>query len=66
MKAAALAADPGEIVGSYRDAQRILFTDLPAIPLWYSTRQAGAGQGLEGLALDWDGVPEYWAMTTSR
>jgi oligopeptide transport system substrate-binding protein len=66
MKAASLAADPDDIVDSYRDAQRILFTDLPAIPLWYSTRQAGAGQGLAGLALDWDGVPEYWAMTTNR
>lgn len=66
MKAAALAADPEDIVGSYRDAQRILFTDLPAIPLWYSTRQAGAGQGVAGLALDWDGVPQYWAMTTGR
>jgi oligopeptide transport system substrate-binding protein len=66
MKAAALAADADDVVDSFEDAQRILFTELPAIPLWYSTRQIGAGEYIGGLALDWDGVPSYWAMTTRR
>lgn len=63
MKAAALAGSPADVLTSYDDAQRILFTDLPAIPLWYSTRQAGAGDKVANLTLDWDGVPAYWAIT---
>ena len=66
MKTAALASDTDEILDSYRDAQRILFTDLPAIPLWYSTRHAGAGDRISSLSFGWDGVPRYWEITKSR
>jgi oligopeptide transport system substrate-binding protein len=63
MKAAALAGSPAEVLDSLKDAQRFLFTDLPAIPLWYSTREAGAGDKVADFSLGWDGVPAYWAIT---
>jgi oligopeptide transport system substrate-binding protein len=63
MKSAALAGSPDEVVESFTDAQRILFFDLPAVPLWYSTRQAGAGDKVSKPTLDWDGVPRYFEFT---
>jgi oligopeptide transport system substrate-binding protein len=63
MKAAALASSPDDVIDSFTDAQRILLTDLPAIPLWYTTRQAGAGDRVADFALDWDGVPRYFEIT---
>jgi oligopeptide transport system substrate-binding protein len=51
---------------AYSAAQTILLTDLPSIPLWNSTVQAGYGAGLEDVALDWHGVPLYDAISRSE
>ena len=48
---------------SFEDAQRILLTDLPAIPLWYSALRAGYGEKVDDVVLDWDGVPQYSLIT---
>jgi oligopeptide transport system substrate-binding protein len=52
-----------EANGFYQDAQAILFQDLPAIPLWYSTVQAGYGENVENVAIDWHSVPLYYQVT---
>jgi len=52
-----------EANGFYQDAQAILFQDLPAIPLWYSTVQAGYSENVENVAIDWHSVPLYYQVT---
>jgi len=49
----------------FQDAQAILFQDLPAIPLWYSTVQAGYGENVQNVAIDWHSVPLYYQVTKS-
>jgi oligopeptide transport system substrate-binding protein len=47
----------------FQEAQQVLFTDLPAIPLWYSTVQAGFSENVENVAIDWHSVPLYYEIT---
>jgi len=49
----------------FQDAQAVLFKDLPAIPLWYSTVQAGFGENVQNVAIDWHSVPLYYQVTKS-
>jgi oligopeptide transport system substrate-binding protein len=49
----------------YQGAQRVLLADLPAIPLWYSTVQAGYADTVGEVTLDWQGVPQYFSITRS-
>ena len=59
------AATPDEANKFFQDAQAILFQDLPAIPLWYSTVQAGYGENVQNVAIDWHSVPLYYQVTKS-
>lgn len=50
---------------AYSAAQAILLTDLPSLPLWNGTVQAGFGTNIDDVSLDWHGVPRYEAITRS-
>jgi oligopeptide transport system substrate-binding protein len=47
----------------FQEAQSILFKDLPAIPLWYSSTQGGYSTLVDNVAIDWHGVPIYYQIT---
>ena len=61
----AVAKTKGDAQAAYTAAQSVLLTDLPGIPLWNSTMQAGYADGIEDVAIDWHGVPLYDAIRRS-
>ncbi|MGA8329344.1 MAG: ABC transporter substrate-binding protein [Mycobacterium sp.] len=40
-------------------AQRILLTDMPVVPLWYTVAVAGRSQAVSQVRLTWNGLPDY-------
>lgn len=61
----ASAKTQGDAQKAYSAAQSVLLTDLPGLPLWNSTTQAGYAEGLDDVAIDWHGVPLYDAIRRS-
>jgi len=57
------ADNPDEANKYYQQAQEVLFKDLPAIPLWYSTAQGGYSEAVAHVAIDWHGIPIYYQIT---
>lgn len=49
-------------VESFQAAEAILFKDLPALPLWYSTATGGYSTKVSNVTFDWHGVPIYYAV----
>lgn len=49
----------------YRQAQQILFKDLPAVPLWYANNKGVAAKNVKGFTLTWQGIEDYRNMTKS-
>lgn len=47
----------------YRQAQEILFKDLPSVPLWYANGKGVAARNVKGFALTWQGIEDYRNMT---
>jgi oligopeptide transport system substrate-binding protein len=60
------AVERSDIQAAYSDAQTILLADLPSLPLWNRTVQAGYGLGIGDVVLDWHGVPRYDLITRSE
>lgn len=50
----------------FQAAQEILFKDLPAIPLWYSTVNGAWSESVENVQFDWHSVPLYYEVTKSE
>ena len=50
----------------FQQAQSILFEDLPAIPLWYSTVQAGFSERVDNVQIDWHSVPLFYQVTVKE
>jgi oligopeptide transport system substrate-binding protein len=50
----------------FQQAQEILFQDLPAIPLWYSTVNGAWSESVENVQFDWHSVPLYYEVTKSE
>ncbi|RYV51979.1 peptide ABC transporter substrate-binding protein [Pengzhenrongella frigida] len=49
----------------FQQAQEILFTDLPAIPLWYSNVTGGSAATVDNVEFGWNSVPLYYEVTKS-
>ncbi|RLP76405.1 ABC transporter substrate-binding protein [Mycetocola tolaasinivorans] len=47
----------------FQAAQTILFTDLPAIPLWYSTVNGGFSDKVDNVVFSWNSQPIYEGIT---
>jgi oligopeptide transport system substrate-binding protein len=62
MKQGALATTVADTAVAYQRAQQQLLADLPAIPLWNTTSQAGYGESINGVAVDWQGIPLYFLI----
>lgn len=50
----------------FQDAQKILFVDLPVIPLWYSNVVGGYSAQVKNVKFGWNSVPLYYAITKSK
>jgi oligopeptide transport system substrate-binding protein len=46
-------------VARYQDAEKLLVTDMPAIPLWYQNGSAGYSSNISNVALNPFSVPVY-------
>jgi oligopeptide transport system substrate-binding protein len=66
LKQGSSAADTDEANGFFQQAQEILFKDLPAIPLWYSSVQGGYSEAVDNVAIDWHSVPLYYQITKAE
>lgn len=60
------ATDPEEAQAKFQEAQTVLFTDLPAIPLWYSNVTGGWAAGVENVEFGWNSVPLYHLITKAE
>ncbi|MFK4270753.1 peptide ABC transporter substrate-binding protein [Streptomyces milbemycinicus] len=49
----------GAAIAAFQDAEKILATQMPAIPLWYQNGSAGYSSRLAGVALNQFSVPVY-------
>ena len=63
MKKAAEAPTAEEAAEIYNEAQKILFKDLPTIPLWYSHTVAGWSEFVDNVSFNWRGDVEYYKLT---
>ncbi|GAA1502915.1 oligopeptide transport system substrate-binding protein [Agromyces terreus] len=50
----------------FQEAQEILFQDLPAIPLWYSTVNGAYSESVDNVQFGWNSVPLYNEITKSE
>ncbi|MEQ1736010.1 MAG: potassium-transporting ATPase subunit C [Rhodoglobus sp.] len=50
----------------FNQAQGVLFQDLPAIPLWYSSATAGYSTLVENVEFGWDSWPLLYAVTKAE
>jgi oligopeptide transport system substrate-binding protein len=50
----------------FQQAQEILFKDLPAIPLWYSTVNGAWSESVDNVEFGWNSVPLYDQVTKSE
>ncbi|WP_277208973.1 peptide ABC transporter substrate-binding protein [Isoptericola croceus] len=63
LREASLAEDPDEAVTLYKEAQAILFEDVPGIPLWYQNATAGYSESIENVEFGWDSDPILYQIT---
>ena len=62
-----LAAQTQEEQGDlFNKAQGVLFEDLPAIPLWYSSVTAGFSTQVDNVQFGWDSWPLLYAITKAE
>jgi oligopeptide transport system substrate-binding protein len=66
LKQGSSASDADEANEFFQQAQEILFKDLPAIPLWYSSVQGGYSEAVDNVAIDWHSVPLYYQITKAE
>ena len=55
--------DQDAAIENFQQAQEVLFTDLPAIPLWYSNVVGGYGEDVDNVQFGWNSVPLYYEIT---
>ncbi|MEZ0492141.1 ABC transporter substrate-binding protein [Kineococcus sp. TBRC 1896] len=48
-----------------QQAQTILFSDLPVLPLWYANASGGFGEQANDVEFGWNSVPLYYQITKS-
>ncbi len=65
LQQAASTTDQDEANKILQQAQTILFTDLPVIPLWYSNASGGFGENAQNVQFGWNSVPLYYQVTKS-
>ncbi|MEZ0091108.1 ABC transporter substrate-binding protein [Streptacidiphilus sp. EB129] len=59
-------ADTTKAVQDFQSAEKLLATDLPAIPLWYQNGTVGWSSKVSNVTLDPFSVPVYTAITVNK
>ncbi|WP_280718721.1 ABC transporter substrate-binding protein [Kitasatospora sp. MAP5-34] len=59
-------ADPKRAVADFQNAEKLLVTDLPAIPLWYRNGTVGWSTKVSNVLLNAFSVPVYTEITAKR
>jgi oligopeptide transport system substrate-binding protein len=57
------AKTPAESIKLFQDAEKILVTDMPVIPLWYSNITGGYSEKVSNVKFDIFGVPVFTDIT---
>jgi oligopeptide transport system substrate-binding protein len=65
LRSASNADSPELATDLYLDAETLLFTTLPGIPLWYQNATGGWGEGVDDVAFGWDSEPILYQVTTT-
>ncbi|MGI4893917.1 MAG: peptide ABC transporter substrate-binding protein, partial [Janthinobacterium lividum] len=65
MGQAAAQTDQAQATKILQQAQTILFTDLPVLPLWYSNATGGFGENAQNVQFGWNSVPLFYEVTKS-
>jgi oligopeptide transport system substrate-binding protein len=60
------APDADTAVELYKEAETILFQDLPGIPLWYNNATGGWSESVENVVFGWDSDPLLYQVTKSE
>ncbi|MFC4631955.1 ABC transporter substrate-binding protein [Promicromonospora alba] len=60
------ATDPEAAIELYKEAETILFQDLPGIPLWYNNATGGWSEAVEDVVFGWDSDPILYQVTKSE
>ncbi|WP_402464241.1 peptide ABC transporter substrate-binding protein [Isoptericola aurantiacus] len=60
---AAAASDTETATTLYKEAQEILFADVPGIPLWYQNATGGYAETVENVQFGWDSDPILYQIT---
>ena len=60
------ASDKATAVSDFKSAEKLLVTDLPAIPLWYQNGLVGWSSKVSNVALDPFSVPVYTNITVNK
>jgi oligopeptide transport system substrate-binding protein len=63
---ASRAETPEEATELYKEAQEILFADVPGIPLWYQNATAGYSEAVDNVQFGWDSDPILDQVTKSE
>ncbi|MGW2095813.1 peptide ABC transporter substrate-binding protein [Promicromonospora sukumoe] len=59
-------SDPDAAIELYKEAQTILFQDLPGIPLWYNNATGGWSESVDNVVFGWDSDPLLYQVTKSE
>ncbi|WP_129789333.1 peptide ABC transporter substrate-binding protein [Promicromonospora panici] len=59
-------SDPDAAIELYKEAQTILFQDMPGIPLWYNNATGGWSEAVENVVFGWDSDPILYQVTKSE
>lgn len=59
-------SDPDAAIELYKEAQTILFQDLPGIPLWYNNATGGWSESVDNVVFGWDSDPILYQVTKSE
>lgn len=57
------AKSPEEAAAKYREAQKFLFRDVPAIPTWPGSSNGGHSEAVSNVKFSWNSYPLYYAIT---
>ena len=58
--------DPDAAIELYKEAESILFQDLPGIPLWYNNATGGWSENVENVTFGWDSDPILHQVTKAE
>ncbi|NMN00409.1 ABC transporter substrate-binding protein [Bifidobacterium sp. DSM 109958] len=62
MAKAAAAKSTDEANKFYQQGEQILFQDMPAVPLWYTSTKAVAAKNVQNVATNWKNEPDYASL----